>query len=110
MHPVVARHRAVRRLGFDRIAVGRHEHRSHQAERSVALGHRIGLHVAVVVLARPDVLARPLEATRDHVVDQPMFVGAAERIEPALELFIENPLEDLHEAAVVRFEDRVLGR
>ena len=37
---VVARHRAVRGLGLDRLAVGRQQHRGHQAERAEALRHR----------------------------------------------------------------------
>ena len=50
----VARDRAVRGLGLDRLAVGRHEHRRHQAERAIALRDDVGLDVAVVVLAGPD--------------------------------------------------------
>ena len=62
---VVARDRAVRGLGLDRLAVGRHQHRGHQAERAEALRHRVGLHVAVVVLAGPDEAAGPFQrATR----------------------------------------------
>jgi hypothetical protein len=58
---VVARHGAVGGFGFDRLAVGRHQHRGHQAERAEALRHRVGLHVAVVVLAGPDIAARPFQ-------------------------------------------------
>jgi hypothetical protein len=36
---VVAGHGAVRGFGFDRLAVRRHQHRGHQAERAEALRH-----------------------------------------------------------------------
>ena len=55
---------AVRGLGLDGLAVGRHQHRGHQAERAEALRDGVGLHVAVVVLAGPDVAALPLERRR----------------------------------------------
>src|SRR5581483_10746570 len=51
---VVAGDGAVRRLGFDRLAVRRHQHRGHHAERAETLGQRVGLHVAVVILGGPD--------------------------------------------------------
>ena len=50
---VVARDGAVRGLRLDRLAVGRHQHAGHQAERAEALRDGVGLHVAVVVLAAP---------------------------------------------------------
>ncbi len=107
---VVARDRAVRGLRLDRLAVRRHQHGGHQAERAVALRHRVRLHVAVVVLARPDIAARPLERRGDHVVDQAVLVGDAEAGELRLELGLVDLLEDVLEAAVIGLEDRVLGR
>ena len=107
---VVAGHRSVRRFRFDRPAVGAHQHRRHQTQRAEALRDRVGLHVAVVVLARPDELAAPLERSGDHVVDQPMLVGDPGRFEPRLELAIEDLLEDVLEAPVVELQDRVLRR
>ena len=107
---VVPGHRAVRRLGLDRLAVRRHQHRRHQAERAEALGHGVGLDVAVVVLAGPDVAALPLHRRRDHVVDQAVLVGQAGLLELVLELGVEDVLEDVLERAVVGLEDRVLGR
>ena len=77
MFAVMARHRAMRRFGLDRPAVGRHQHAGHQAERAEALRHRVRLHVAVVILARPDIAARPFQRRGHHVVDQPMLVGEA---------------------------------
>ena len=108
MLAVVPRDRAVGRLGLDRLPIGCHEHARHQAERAEALGHDIALHVAVVVLAGPDVAALPLERGGDHVVDQAMLVGDAFRGKLSLELGIEDLLEDVLEAAVVGLQDRVL--
>jgi hypothetical protein len=83
---VVAGHRAVRGFGFHGLAVRRHQHRGHQAERAEALRHRVGLHVAVVVLAGPDIAAGPFQACRDHVVDQAMLVPDLGFLELVLEL------------------------
>ena len=105
----VARHRAVRGLGLDHLAVRRHQHRGHQAERAIALRDRVGLHVAVVVLARPHIAARPLQRGRDHVVDQPVLVEDLLLLERGLELLLVDLLEDVLEAAVIDFDDRVLG-
>ena len=107
---VVARHRAVGGLGLDRLAVRRHQHRGHQAERAEALGGGVRLHVAVVVLAGPDIAAGPLEAGRDHVVDQAVLVGEAERLELRLELLVEHLLEQILEATVIGLQDGVFGR
>ena len=107
---VVARDRAVRGLRLDRLAVGRHQHAGHQAERAEALRRGVGLHVAVVVLARPHVAARPLERGRHHVVDQAVLVGELLLVELGLELLVEHLLEEVLEAAVVDLEDGVLGR
>ena len=110
MQAVVARHRAVRGLGLHRLAVGRHQHRGHQAERAEALRHHVGLHVAVVVLAGPDEAADPLERRGDHVVDQAVLVGDVRGLELRRELVVEDLLEDVLEAAVIGLEDGVLGR
>ena len=107
---VVARDRAVRGLGLDDLAVGRGEHRGHQAERAEALRDGVGLHVAVVVLAGPDVAALPLQRRGDHVVDEAVLVGEAGGSNCVLELGVEDLLEDVLEAAVVGLEDRVLRR
>ena len=104
----MARHRAVCGLGLDGPAVGRQQHRGHQPERAEALGHRVGLHVAVVVLAGPDEGAFPLQRRGDHVVDQAMLVGDALGLELVGELLVEHLLEEILEAAVVALEDRVL--
>ena len=107
---VVARHRAVGGFGFHGLAVGRHQHRGHQAERAVALRHRVGLHVAVVVLAGPDIAAGPFQRGGHHVVDQAVLVGELLGLELRLELAVEDLLEDVLEAAVIDLENRVLGR
>ena len=108
---VVAGHRAVRGFGLDGLAVGGHQHRGHQAERAEALRHRVGLHVAVVVLAGPDEAARPLQRRGHHVVDQAVLVGdASSRRTCRLNSRVEDVLEDVLEAAVIDLEDGVLGR
>ena len=107
---VVARHRAVRGFRFHRLAVRRHQHRGHQAERAEALRHGVGLHVAVVVLAGPDIAAGPFQGRGHHVVDQAVLVPDLLFLELRLELGLEDLLEDVLEAAVIGFEDGVLGR
>src|SRR5262249_38789903 len=80
-----------------------------QAERAEALGHHVGLHVTVVVLARPDDAAVALEDLGDHVVDQPVIVGDPGRLELRLELRLVYLGEQVLEPPVVGLEDRVLG-
>ena len=109
MLAIVAGHGAVGGLGLHGLAVRRQQHRGHQAERTVALRHRVRLHVAVVVLAGPDEAARPLQRRGDHVVDQAVFVGDARRLEFVGELGLEHGLEDVLEAPVIGLEDGVLG-
>ena len=81
----------------------------HEAERAVALRDGVGLHVAVVVLARPQVAAGPLQVRGHHVVDQAVLVGQLLRVELRLELGVEDLLEEVLEPPVVDLEDRVLG-
>src|SRR5690606_17670395 len=71
---IVARDRAVRRFGLDRLAVRGHQHAGHQAQRAEALRDLIRLDVAVVVLGGPDELAVPFEGAGDNVVDQAVLV------------------------------------
>src|SRR3546814_4051384 len=54
VHSVVARDRAMRGLGFDRLAIGGHQHAGHQAERAEALRDGVRLDVAIVILARSE--------------------------------------------------------
>ena len=102
--------RAMRSLGLHCLAVRRHEHRCHEAERAEALRDRVGLNVAVVVLARPDVAALPLHGRSDHVVDKPVLIGDARRLELLAELGLVDLSEDVLELAVVGLEDGVLRR
>jgi hypothetical protein len=67
------------------------------------------LHVAVVVLGSPHVTALPLERGRDHVIDQSVLVGDTRLGERCSELLVEDLLEEILEAAVVRLQNRVLG-
>src|SRR4029077_1374514 len=101
---------AVRAFRLDSLATRRHHPRGHGAEGAVALRHRVRLHVAVVILARPDIAARPFERRRHHVVDQAMLIGDAGGLELRLELVFVNLLEDILETTIIYFEDRVLGR
>ena len=107
---IVPRHGAVRGFGFQHLAVGRGQHRGHQPERAETLCHDIRLHVAVVVLAGPDITARPLERSGYHVVDQPVLIGELLGFERRLELPVEDFLENILEATVIDLENRVLGR
>ena len=106
---IMARHRAVCGLGLDGLAVRGHQNRCHQAERSKALGHGIGLHIAVIVLAGPDKPAIPFQGAGDHVVDQAMLIGDAGVTELVGELAFIDFLEQVLEAPVIGFQDGVLG-
>ena len=100
---------AVCRFRFDSLAVGRHEDRGHQAERTESLCHAVGLHVAIIVLARPDVSAVPFQRASDHIVDETVLVCQACRLELILEFGFENLGEDVFEFTIIRFEDGVFG-
>ncbi|ABC91098.1 NADP-dependent isocitrate dehydrogenase protein [Rhizobium etli CFN 42] len=110
MLTIVAGHRTMSGFGFDRLAIGRQQNRGHQPERAEALRDGIGLDVAVVVLAGPDVASGPLQGRGDHVVDQTVFVGDPGFLELILEFGLVDFLEDVLEAAVIGLEDGVLGR
>ena len=98
----------VRGLGFHCVAVRRHQNRGHQPKRAEALRHRVRLHVAVIVLAGPDIAARPFQRGCDHVVDQPVFVPDLGFLELVLEFRLIDLLEKVLEAAVIGFQNRVL--
>ena len=98
----------MRSLGLDGLAVRGHEHARHQAEGTEALRDGIRLHVAVVVLAGPDVAAVPLERGCDHVVDETVLVGEAFGFVLVLVLLFEHLGEDVLEPSVIGLEDRVL--
>jgi len=101
----------VRSFGFDGLAIGAEQHRRHQAERAEALRHGVRLHIAVVVLARPHELARPLQCRGNHVVDQAVFVDHPLGLELFGEAFgVEHFLKQILEAAIIGFQDGVLGR
>ena len=111
MQAVMARHRAMRRFGFDDFAIGRQQHRGHQAERAEALRHRVGLHVAIVILAGPEKSARPFERAsppcrRSGDVHRSAWLCRICGLNSLVEYLLENILE----APVIGFEDGVLGR
>ena len=106
---VVPSDSAVSGLSLDSFTIGAHQNGGHETQRAVALGNGVGLHVTVVVLAGPDELTRGFEALSDHVVDQPVFIPDACGIEILFVLFFVDILEDVLEAAVVPFQDGVLG-
>ncbi len=107
---IVPGHGAVRGFQLHHLAVRRHQHRGHQAERAETLRHHVGLHVAVIVLAGPHIAAGPFHRGRHHVVDQAMLVGQLSLVELRLEFRGEDFVEDVLEAPVVDFQDGVLGR
>lgn len=106
----VAGDRAVGGLGLDRLSVGRDQHGGHQAERSVSLRDDIGLHISIIVLARPDEAAAGLERLRHLVVDQSVLVLDAQLVELLLVRVGELLLEDVLEQTVVLLQNSVLGR
>src|SRR5690554_537920 len=110
MLAVVTGYGAVGGFGFVGLAIGGSQHRGHQAERAKALGHDVGLHVAIVVLAGPDIAAGPFQRGRDHVVDQAVLVPDLLGLVLFLELGLIDLLEDVLEAAVIGLENGVLGR
>ena len=74
---IVACDRAVCCFRFDNLSVRRHQLRGHHPERAEALSHDIGLHVAIVVLARPHKAAVPFQRAGNHVINQSMLVPDA---------------------------------
>lgn len=107
---VVARDGAVRSLALDEVAGGGDQLRGHHAQRAVALGDNVGLDVTVVVLARPHEATVALDGLGDHVVDQAVLVPDLELLKLGLVFVVVEVLENVLELAVVRLQDRVLGR
>ena len=105
----MSRHCPMSGFGFKGFAVGSDEHGSHESEAPEALGDDIGLDVAVVVLQRHDVPSGGLHHLSDHVVDETVLVPDILFLERGGVLAIVDRLEDIFEAAIVRFENGVLG-
>src|SRR5205823_4579590 len=93
--------RAMRGLSFDRPAVRRHEYRGHEAEGSKSLRDRIGLDIAIIVLAGPYITARPFERRGHHVVNQAVLIGQSTFLKRALELGLVNLLKQLLESPII---------
>lgn len=106
---VMAGNSTVSGLGLEGLSVGGDEDRSHQTQRTEALGYNVGLDITVVVLEGHDVAALALDHLSNHVVDETVLVPDACRLELALVLLLVNLLEDVLEPAVVLLEDCVLG-
>ena len=100
---------AVSRFRLHRLAVGSDEDGCHQSKGSVTLCHGVALHISVIVLTGPDESSVPFHRAGDHVVDEPVLIGDACGLELRLEFVLEDFLEDVLEASVVFFEDRILG-
>ena len=101
---------AVGSFGLDCLSVRRQKHGGHQPERSESLRDNVGLDVTIIVFAGPDIAARPFERRCDHVVDQAVFVGDPDGVEPGFEFVLEYLLEQVFEAAIIGLQDRVFGR
>uniref|UniRef100_A0A182IRC3 Uncharacterized protein n=1 Tax=Anopheles atroparvus TaxID=41427 RepID=A0A182IRC3_ANOAO len=106
---VVPRDGTVGGFRLHRATVRAYQHRRHQSERAESLRHRVRLHVTVVVLAGPHEATLGLHAVGDHIVDQPVLVPDAGRIELLLVVLFVDLLEEVLEATVVLLQDRVLG-
>ena len=106
----MARHRAVRRFGFHCFAVRRKKNGRHQAKRTKALRNLIRLNVAVVIFAGPDKLARPFQGRCDHIINQTVFVNDIGFGKFGLKLSRKHFGKQILKAAIIGFEDRVLGR
>ena len=108
MLTVMPGHRSMSGFGFDGPAVRGHQYRGHQPQRPEALCHGVGLNIAVVVLAGPDVPAFPLQRGRHHVVDEAVLVRDARLLEIFHKLGREDLRKQILEPSVVRLEDGVL--
>jgi hypothetical protein len=97
-------------LSLDGLAIGAQQDAGHQTKRTEALRDRVGLHIAVVVLAGPHEATLALESIGNHVIDQAMLVPDASLLVLWLVLGLVDLLEDVLEATVVRLQDGVLGR
>ena len=54
MFPIMSRHRPMRRLRLDRLAIRGNQNTGHESQGAIALGEDIGLDVAVVIFTGPD--------------------------------------------------------
>ena len=70
----------------------------------------VGLHIAIIVFAGPDELARPLQRRCNHVIDQAMLVHNTKRFELFGKFGFVHFLEQVLKAAIIIFKDGVLGR
>ena len=106
---VVALHRAVRGLVFV-DTVGRDEHGGHHRKAAVRRSDHIAHHVAVVVLAGPDVAALAADNACHGVVDQRVKILDADLGKFFLIFRIEYFLKNIFKAVVVCFRNRIFRR
>ena len=71
--------------------------------------HSIGLDVAIIVFAGPNIAAFPLERRSNHIVDEAMLIVQASGFKIGLEFLVVDALENIFELAIIGFEDGVLG-
>ena len=109
MGAVVAGHGAVGGFGLNGLAIGRHQHRCHQAQRSKALRHNVRLHITIIVFACPDKPTLGFNGHGNHVINQAVFVRQLRFVELIGKFFIKHALENLHEAAIIGLKDGVFG-
>jgi hypothetical protein len=96
-------------LGLDNV-VWSTKDGGHETEGTVALGHNIGLHITIVVLAGPDETSVGLDGEGDEIVNETMLVPDTELLELGLVGALKDLFEDVLEATVVLLQDGVLGR
>ena len=106
----MARYGAMCGFRLNGLAIWCHQNRRHQSKRTKSLCDLVGLHIAIIVFARPDELARPLQRGRDHVIDQAMLVHNAKLFELVGKFGFVHFLEQVLKAAIIIFQDGVLGR
>lgn len=100
---VMALYGSVRRLVLV-LSVRCDKHGGHHCQRTERAGYHIAHHIAVIVLARPDIAALRLHHTRHRVIDQCVEICDAGIFELLRILAVINLLENILEGVVVFLE------
>ena len=90
-------------------AVRRNQNGSHHCQRTVSGGNHIGHHIAIVVLASPDITAVRTDDTGNCVVDQGVEVLDAYCLELFLVFVVVDLLENILEGVVILLGNGILG-